>query len=59
VRATVPQGGRGLTRPGTWIKHQIPIRTFAEWDDARPGFPEGELVAHCGTRSAEFFLWTL
>ena len=24
--------------PGTWLKHQIPIRTFTEWDDARPGF---------------------
>jgi hypothetical protein len=24
---------RGGTKPGTLLKHQIPIRTFAEWDD--------------------------
>ncbi len=24
------------------------MRTFADWDDARPGFVEIDLVAHCG-----------
>lgn len=38
----------GTTRPGTLLKHQIPVRTFADWDDARPGFTEVDLVAHCG-----------
>jgi len=32
--------GRGGTKPGTLLKHQIPIRTFAEWNQARPGFVE-------------------
>jgi hypothetical protein len=30
------------------LKHQIPIRTFANWDDAAPAFVEADLVAHCG-----------
>ena len=38
---------------------QIPIRTFADWDDARPGFLEVDLVAHCGPSTAGFFLHTL
>jgi len=29
-----------ITRPGTWPKHEIPIRFFTEWDHARPGFRE-------------------
>lgn len=40
--------GRSTTRPGTLLKHQLPIRTFADWDDARPGFVEIDLVAHDG-----------
>jgi hypothetical protein len=30
--------GRQGTKPGRILKRQIPIRTFAEWDEARPGF---------------------
>lgn len=39
---------RGCTKPGTLLKHQIPIRTFSDWDDARPGFMEIDLVGHDG-----------
>jgi hypothetical protein len=28
------------TKPGTLLKHQIPIRTFAEWDEQQSGFAE-------------------
>jgi hypothetical protein len=59
VRAARPRRGPSATRPGTWLKHQIPIRTFAEWDDAQPGFLEVDLVAHCGATSAGFYLYTL
>jgi hypothetical protein len=31
---------RSHTKPGTLLKHQIPIRTFAEWDEQQPGFAE-------------------
>jgi hypothetical protein len=40
--------GRSGTKPGSILKRQIPIRTFAEWNDARPGFCEVDLVAHDG-----------
>jgi hypothetical protein len=39
---------RSKTRPGSLLKHQIPIRTFSEWDDARVGFLEIDLVGHDG-----------
>ena len=39
---------RGCTKPGTLLKHQIPIRTFSDWDDLRPGFLEMDLVGHDG-----------
>jgi hypothetical protein len=40
--------GRSHTRPGTLLKHHIPVRTFADWNDAQPGFCEIDLVAHDG-----------
>ena len=39
---------RSQTKPGTLLKHQIPIRTFAEWNEQQPGFVEMDLVAHDG-----------
>lgn len=59
ARATFPPRGASTTRPGMWLKGQIPIRTFAEWEDARPGFLEADLVAHCGTSTEGFSLCTL
>jgi hypothetical protein len=40
--------GRTTTKPGTLLKHQIPVRTFAEWNEQTPGFVEIDLVAHDG-----------
>jgi hypothetical protein len=40
--------GRSTTKPGTLLRHQIPIRTFADWTEDKPGFLEVDLVAHCG-----------
>ncbi len=40
--------GRKSTKPGTLLKHSIPIRTFADWNDAVPGFTECDLVGHDG-----------
>jgi hypothetical protein len=55
------QRGRGLstTKPGTLLKDAIPVRTFADWDDAKPGFVEMDLVAHCGDTTAGQYLQTL
>jgi hypothetical protein len=30
---------------GTLLKQQVPVRTFAEWNEAKPGFMEADLVA--------------
>jgi hypothetical protein len=51
--------GFSTTKPGTLLKHQIPIRTFAQWDDDRPGFLEADLVAHCGGNVFGGYLYTL
>jgi hypothetical protein len=39
---------RGFTKPGTLLKDRIPIRTWADWDEDRPGFSEIDLVDHSG-----------
>jgi hypothetical protein len=58
-RATLPGRGRATTHPGAWLKHEIPVRTFAEWSDVQPGFLELDLVAHCGASTRGFYLCTL
>jgi hypothetical protein len=59
ARAHYPPRGATITRPGPVLKHEIPIRTFTEWTDARPGFLEVDLVAHCGSSTEGFYLCTL
>jgi len=39
---------RHRTKPGTLLKSQIPIRTWADWNEDRPGFVEMDLVGHDG-----------
>ena len=51
--------GVSTTRPGNLLKHQIQVRTFADWDDVTPGFIEADLVAHCGGNTNGPFLNTL
>jgi len=51
--------GVSTTRPGTLLKQQIAMRTFAEWTEQQPGFFEMDLVAHCGWTGAGQFLYTL
>jgi len=55
-------GGRrplSTTKPGSLLKSSIPIRTFADWIEERPGFLEVDLVAHCGESTEGFYLTTL
>jgi hypothetical protein len=61
LRSQRKRGQRGLsaTRAGTLLKQQIPIRTFEEWEETRPGFLEADLVAHCGTDIEGGYLYTL
>jgi len=37
--------GRSHTKPVSLLKSQIPIRTWAQWDDSVPGFVEIDPVA--------------
>lgn len=50
---------RSHTKPGTLLKNQIPIRTFSEWDEQRPGFLEIDLVGHEGGNPRGEFIQTL
>ena len=61
LRSQRKRGQRGLstTRVGTLLKQQIPVRTFEEWNETRPGFLEADLVAHCDTDLEGGYLYTL
>ncbi|MBH0201576.1 MAG: integrase [Nitrospira sp.] len=48
----------GTTRPGSLLKHQIPIKT-EQWDVKKPGYLEIDLVSHSGASAAGEFLHTL
>jgi hypothetical protein len=50
---------RSKTKPGTLLKHQIPIRTFSEWDEQKPGFVEMDLVGHDGGDVSGDYIQTL
>jgi len=58
VRIKAPHG-LSTTKPGNLLKNLIPVRTFTEWDEERPGFMEIDLVAHCGTTTEGQYLNTL
>ena len=54
-RLTAPHRSRGgrsraFTKPGTLLKHRIPIRTWADWTEDRPRFCEVDLVDSSGGR---------
>jgi len=51
--------GRSTTKPGTLLKNQIPVRTFADWDEKKPGFIEVDLVSHDGGFTRGDFIQTL
>jgi len=57
VRLKHPRGLSG-TKPGTWLKNQIPIRTN-HWDVTKPGFVEADTLAHCGNSLEGDFVWSL
>jgi hypothetical protein len=58
-RGSGRHGSLSTTKPGTLLKNSIPIRTFSEWNENRPGFLEADLVAHCGDSAEGFYLTTL
>jgi hypothetical protein len=50
--------GRCGTRPGTLLRHQIPIQTDLA-DVNKPGVMEADTVAHSGTSMDGNFVWSL
>ena len=59
ARASMALRGRSHTKPGSLLKSQIPIRTWAQWDDAVPGFVEIDLVGHEGGNAEGEHCYTL
>lgn len=51
--------GHSHTKPGTLLKSQIAVRTWAQWDENEPGFVEIDLVGHEGGNSNGEFAFTL
>ena len=51
--------GRSGTRPGSLLKKQIPMRTFSEWDEQKPGFVEIASGGHDGGQASGEYLQTL
>lgn len=58
-RAKLELKGRSHTKPGSLLKSQIPMRTWADWDENRPGFVEIDLVGHEGGDANGDFGWSL
>src|SRR3989338_2112683 len=50
---------RSRTKPGSLLKHQIPIKTWRDWDNTVPGFTEIDSVHHCGTSLFGDYIFTL
>jgi hypothetical protein len=48
----------GRTKPGTLLKHHIPIKTDS-WNVQTPGFTEIDLVSHSGNSASGDFLYSL
>ena len=58
-RGSGTRRGLSTTKPGTLLKNSIPVRTFSDWNEKKPGFLEADLVAHCGDSAEGFYLTTL
>lgn len=59
IRKKMTIKGRTTTKPGTLLKHQIPIRTWSDWNENIPGFFEADTVAFCGVSLSGDFAWGL
>jgi hypothetical protein len=54
-----PRGLATTGRSHPAIAAQVPVRTFGEWYDVRPGSLQADLVGHCGDSPEGFFLFSL
>ncbi|WP_253727787.1 transposase family protein [Treponema sp. OMZ 857] len=51
--------GISTTRPAKNLNKLIPIRTFFDWDERKPGFFEVDTVANCGISTQGQYICTL
>ncbi len=54
-----PHGLATTSRSHPALAAQVPIRTFGEWQDVRPGSLQADLVGHCGESTEGFYLASL
>ncbi len=57
VRATA--AGRKKRKKPTKPSQQVPVRTFADWNEPLPGYLEIDFVSHGGSSMQGVFLWSL
>jgi len=57
-KQTVKRRLYGTTRPGSLLKHMIPIKTD-QWDVTKAGYLEIDLVSHSGADATGEYLYTL
>jgi hypothetical protein len=55
-KARYKHRGRSGTKPGSLLKHRIPIR-IDNWYITKPGWLEADTVAHCGGSLEGDFIW--
>jgi len=51
--------GKSRTKPGSLLKHQIPIKMWTDWDNTKIGFTEIDSVHHCGISLFGDYIYTL
>jgi len=57
-KSQCPRRLYGQTKPGTLLKHHIPVKTDS-WNVSTPGFAEIDLVSHSGNSGEGEFAYTL
>ena len=58
-RASFRRQGLSRTRPGSMLKAQIPVRTWADWSETEPGYCEMDTVHHCDNDTGGQYVHTL
>jgi hypothetical protein len=52
--------GKSITKKGTLLKNQIPVRVFWAWDEKQPGFCEIDTLSHDGGGEiTPYYAWTV